>query len=174
MQFNVAQLLREPIGETRDYDVNDDIVLESERYRLIGNAELVRTDRGILVQAELTTVAHYECSRCLIPIEGEVRLQLEEEYLPATDLATGLPVKEAEELDTLLIDERNTLDLAEAVRQSWLLAEPMKPLCRVDCAGLCPVCGSNRNTDPCTCETTDPRWAALEPMRNALRDSQRR
>ncbi|MSQ61392.1 MAG: DUF177 domain-containing protein [Dehalococcoidia bacterium] len=171
MQFNVAQLLREPIGASRDYDIDDDIALEEERHRLTGRVELVRTDRGILVQAELTTPAQYECSRCLAPVTGEVRLRLDEEYLPTSAPLTGLPVNEADEPEALLIDEGHTLDLAEAVRQAWLLAEPMKPLCHADCAGLCAVCGNNRNTDPCTCETIDPRWAALEPLRNALRDS---
>lgn len=171
MQFNVAQLLREPIGATRDYAIDADIVLEDERHRLMGRAELVRTDGGILVRAELTTPARYECSRCLASVAGGVRLRLEEEYLPAVAPLNGSPVNKADEPEALLIDERHTLDLAEAARQAWLLAEPMQPLCRADCAGLCPVCGNNRNTDPCRCETIDPRWAALEPLRNALRDS---
>ena len=44
---------------------------------------------------------------------------------------------------------------------------PMKPLCRVDCAGLCPRCGVNLNSGPCGCagEQIDPRWKALEALR---------
>ena len=44
------------------------------------------------------------------------------------------------------------------------LALPMKPLCREDCRGLCPVCGGNRNVTACACEThvPDPRWTALK------------
>jgi uncharacterized protein len=43
----------------------------------------------------------------------------------------------------------------------------MKPLCRADCRGLCPVCGGNKNVTECRCETrgTDPRLAPLEALR---------
>jgi uncharacterized protein len=43
----------------------------------------------------------------------------------------------------------------------------MKPLCRDDCAGLCPQCGTNRNTGTCTCaaELEDPRLAPLRGLR---------
>ena len=46
------------------------------------------------------------------------------------------------------------------------LALPVKPLCHSDCKGLCPVCGCNRNTDSCTCESDqgDPRLAALRGL----------
>jgi uncharacterized protein len=45
-----------------------------------------------------------------------------------------------------------------------LAAEP--PLCRAECAGLCPVCGVDRNDEACSCETEirDQRWAALDQL----------
>ncbi len=60
-----------------------------------------------------------------------------------------------------------TLDLAEQVRESFLLLLPRKPLCREDCAGLCPVCGVNRNEEGCGCSRAegDPR---LEVLREFL------
>ena len=61
------------------------------------------------------------------------------------------------------------IDLGEMIREQLYLAVPMKPLCRADCAGLCPISGINRNRERCTCEATwvDPR---LEPLRK-LRQS---
>ncbi len=43
-------------------------------------------------------------------------------------------------------------------------------LCRSDCAGLCPGCGKNLNEEPHTHDeaTTDPRWSALERLREKL------
>ncbi|NMA14219.1 MAG: DUF177 domain-containing protein [Clostridia bacterium] len=40
----------------------------------------------------------------------------------------------------------------------------MKTLCREDCKGLCPICGSNLNIKQCRCEreSIDPRLAALK------------
>ena len=59
----------------------------------------------------------------------------------------------------------DAVDLSEIVREQFYLALPMKPLCREDCKGLCPVCGKNRNREACTCQSewVDPR---LEPLKN--------
>lgn len=55
------------------------------------------------------------------------------------------------------------LNLDELVRQQLLLALPEKRLCRTDCAGLCPHCGTNRNQMPCGCvqSTVDSPFAIL-------------
>jgi uncharacterized protein len=55
-------------------------------------------------------------------------------------------------------------------RAAVLLELPLAALCRVDCAGFCPVCGANRNEDPCSCEpvVTDDRWSALDALREQL------
>ena len=59
-----------------------------------------------------------------------------------------------------------TLDLGELMREQFILALPMKPLCRADCAGLCPVCGMNRNRETCGCQSEwiDPRMEALRRL----------
>ena len=53
------------------------------------------------------------------------------------------------------------------VREEVLLGVPDAPLCRPDCAGLCPTCGADRNVGPCDCDTAvrDERWAALDQLR---------
>jgi uncharacterized protein len=43
------------------------------------------------------------------------------------------------------------LELGEMLREQVILAEPMQPLCRVACRGLCPVCGQDLNERPCAC-----------------------
>jgi uncharacterized protein len=61
------------------------------------------------------------------------------------------------------------IDLTEVVREQLYLALPMKPLCREDCKGLCPVCGVNRNRETCTCQEVwvDPRMAALKKWKTS-------
>jgi uncharacterized protein len=48
----------------------------------------------------------------------------------------------------------------------------MAILCRDDCAGICPSCGTDLNSGSCDCvdDTTDPRWAALGELAQRLRD----
>ncbi len=55
-------------------------------------------------------------------------------------------------------------------RELLALELPMAPLCRDDCAGLCPACGADRNTVDCGHDTTptDPRWGALTELREQL------
>ncbi|MBI3635882.1 MAG: DUF177 domain-containing protein, partial [Candidatus Rokubacteria bacterium] len=62
--------------------------------------------------------------------------------------------------------DHDELDVSRLVETETSLALPMKPLCRPDCRGLCPLCGGNRNVVSCTCETRppDPRLAALRDL----------
>jgi uncharacterized protein len=64
--------------------------------------------------------------------------------------------------------EEDVINLAELVREQCYLALPMKPLCREDCRGLCPVCGVNRNRETCACVTNwvDPRFDALRRLKD--------
>jgi len=80
-----------------------------------------------------------------------LEVTLEDEYFPITDVGTMTPQPVAVEDECFTINRYNTLDLTEAVRQRALLVIPMKPLCRQDCAGLCPDCGHNLNRGPCAC-----------------------
>ena len=42
-------------------------------------------------------------------------------------------------------------DISRAAFEALLSELPMRFVCREDCKGLCPVCGRNRNTNPCDC-----------------------
>jgi uncharacterized protein len=62
------------------------------------------------------------------------------------------------------------IDLARMVRENLLLDAPLAPLCRPDCAGLCPTCGIDLNTATCNCDSNvaDPRWDALSQLKANL------
>ncbi|GAI19598.1 unnamed protein product, partial [marine sediment metagenome] len=88
------------------------------------------------------------------------------EYFPTTDVVSGAWLPLPEEASYFTIDERYVLDLAEAIRQYMMLAIPMKPLCREDCAGLCSRCGHNLNQGPCNClpQEIDSRWSEVSKI----------
>jgi uncharacterized protein len=89
------------------------------------------------------------------------------------DPLTGEPV-EGIEPDTFMVDDRQHLDLSEAVRQYEMAALPIQPVCREDCAGLCPTCGKDLNQGPCGCsrETDDSRWGTLAGLAEQLRQEE--
>ncbi len=165
MQINVSQLLQEPIGSTRDYEVDadDEILGDGNTYNVRGTCRLMKTQRSILVKCSLDTVVDLTCVRCLGRFRHPLKIRFEEEYLPTVDIHSGSNLPPPDDPASFTIDERHNIDLTEAVRQYALLAVPMKALCDDDCAGLCQRCGKNLNQGKCDCppEDIDPRWARL-------------
>jgi uncharacterized protein len=175
VQFNVSTLLQEPVGSTRLATVEDEPVqVAAAEYAssVTGAVRLMRTQRGVLVHADLVTHPTLECARCLEPFEAELRLLIDEEYVPLRDPVSGEAVQA--EPDEFRIDGRNHLDLSEAVRQYEQAALPLQPICRDDCAGLCPVCGQNLNERRCEHEQPESggAWAGLAALAERLRSEE--
>jgi uncharacterized protein len=153
MQVNVAQLLKGTIGSVRDYEVEGviDITGGGNSSPVRGKVTLTRTDRSLLVKGIVDSKVELTCSRCLNLFHCPLTLNIEEEFFPTADIVSGASLPPSDDPDHFTIDERHVLDLTEALRQCALLAIPMKPLCREDCAGLCPNCGQNLNLGSCSC-----------------------
>jgi len=175
IEFNVAQLLKSPVGTSREYDV-DETLPTIEEYETTepvrGHVKLTRTNRGILVDARLRTAVRLQCSRCLEELVTPLAFRIHEEFLPTVDVATGLPLQIPEGGDAFTIDEHHILDLGEAIRQYGLLELPLQPLCRAECAGLCPTCGKNLNYGRCECppERAGGRTGTLGQLLGQLQD----
>ena len=167
MQWNVAQLLQSAVGSERVYAIDE----AEDRYeelagKIKGAMRLMRTDRGILVRAELDTRVRAECSRCLAPFTEPVSFAIDEVFYPSIDIVHGGKLDHPEDDGAFTIDRRHILDLGEPTRQYALLSLPMKPLCAQACSGLCSTCGGNLNVETCGCPqgSADPRWASLEAL----------
>jgi uncharacterized protein len=105
------------------------------------------------------------CARCLEPVPVDFGVEMEEVFVPTIDMATGKSITPEEEDQALWIDEHHILDLTEVLRQNVLLELPMHVLCREDCRGLCPECGTNLNEATCDCRPdVDPRWSSLTDL----------
>lgn len=176
MQFNVSGLLKGPIGDIREYDLEERVAaLEhlTEGADLVapiaGHVRLMRTRSGILVTGTLHTRVAMVCSRCLEPAYYDLDIRVEEEFFPTVEVYTGAAIHWQEYTDdeALLITPQHILDITEVVRQDLIISLPMQPLCSPECQGLCPRCGANLNEGPhmCEVEEIDPRWAALAQLR---------
>jgi len=166
MRINVSQQLKASIGSIRNYEVSEIVNIAGGKSMVQGEVKLMRTDRSILAKSTLHTEVEVTCSRCLGLFSCPLTVKIEEEYFPITDVVSGASSPLPEEPGCFTIDEYHILDLTEAIRQYALLAMPMKPLCRGDCAGLCPNCGHNLNQGPCDClpQEADPRWSELNKL----------
>ena len=174
--WNVAGLLGEGPGAARDYAFDNVTIDLGEDLRLArpirGRVHLRRTNRGLLVDADVSTELAMECARCLKEIAVPVTAEFEQEARPSVDLQSGQPIA-ADPADTeddvIRLTEHHELDLERPVREAIQLAEPIAPLCRDDCPGLCPVCGEPLETGmhDHPDEDVDPRLEALRGFRPA-------
>ena len=158
LKINAVELLRnpgadlpveatvpaEPLGvahERLDGDIGVALVLES-------------MNDGIVVNGQVRAPWSAPCRRCLTDLTGIAAVDVDELYqIELTDEA-AYPI------------ENGQLDLTAMVRELALIELDAEQSCTDDCAGLCPVCGIDRNSESCDCDTTvtDHRWAALDGL----------
>jgi uncharacterized protein len=129
-----------------------DIRKEKQQFDLVGH---VRTELEL------------PCSRCLEPFRWPVDAAFDLRFVPRSENAgEGERAIEEDDVSTAFY-ENDTIDLGQLMREQFYLSLPMKPLCRDDCRGLCPLCGTNLNRATCDCrrDWEDPRFAALKALK---------
>jgi uncharacterized protein len=126
------------------------------------------------VTGTVTTTLELQCGRCLegfpLPVDGPFELR----YVPQSQDATAEAEREITEDDlTTAFYADGMLDLIDLMREQFLLALPMKPLCALSCRGLCSHCGANLNRAECGCQPVweDPRLAPLKDLLNREKES---
>ncbi|MDX2075490.1 MAG: DUF177 domain-containing protein [bacterium] len=158
LKINVGFLLNAPSSTINDstldfpdVQISDEITLNYIR----GDLRMSRTKEGILVQSQVETAFNDECFRCLDPIEHTSHFELEELYAFNTPTETEFR-----------IDEDGVLDFGALLRAETLIEKSHRALCKPDCKGLCPECGTNWNHATCTCadDAIDPRFAILKTL----------
>ena len=122
---------------------------------------------GVLVRGTVGATARSTCARCLAatPRRWEVDVL---ELHRAVSTSEDEHDDGGEDLDYELVDGDTQLELDGMVRDALVVGQPVRVLCRPDCAGLCPTCGADRNADPCDHgdeRAVDPRWEALRGLR---------
>jgi uncharacterized protein len=160
LRLNVGLLINRSVGYSRDFDVDVPFIhLEPDLdlYDLSGSVHATRTSRGILLQADMRAYIVTECVRCLT----EFNLPLHAEF---TELY-AFSRNSVDESD-LVLPEEAKIDLAPILREYMILEIPIKPVCGVECRGLCPICGepfthNHHDHEP---ESIDPRLAVLKTL----------
>lgn len=135
----------------------DDVALHLERDGL-----------DVLVRGEIGAVVPQVCGRCLEAFPVRVRAPVDLRLVPGPATADNVELG-ADDLDVDFYAGEE-LDVGSLIETETTLALPMKPLCRADCRGLCPVCGGNRNVVQCACEQRPP-GPRLAVLKNLARPS---
>lgn len=84
----------------------------------------------LILEALLCCPIEFICARCLNPFSFNVSKNLKLTYS---------------------LKDRNFIDITEDIRHEVLLEYPISSVCRVDCKGLCKLCGQNLNEGDCEC-----------------------
>ncbi len=140
----------------------------SDDFRVVAPVELAlqahKDVKKIRLTGRVRTTLECACGRCLDPFAIPVDAAVDALFLPAAVNQGAAEQEIAEEDLGVSFYHGDTIDLGEVMREQFYLALPMKPLCREDCRGLCPVCGVNRNREQCECksEWVDPRLQVLK------------
>ncbi len=166
VRMDLRKVINHP-GYSTSVQFETDVKLwegSNEWVHVLGEAVGTNMDgRYVLVIGKAVGKVPLECSRCLVAFEQVLEAPFEAQCAISTFhlLAEGLPVDEGEEVTAIF--DANSADLWELVRQALVVNLPMQPLCRPECKGLCPSCGTNLNETRCDCRPPeDLRWAGLD------------
>jgi uncharacterized protein len=166
--FNLRQVKLRSGEQYRD---EQEVELESfvfggQRYlpvpeRVAAEFTISRASTGTVFELRFPVRLHGPCQRCLEDAVVETRIAGREYQAASADAS--------EELRTPYVQD-DRLDLSAWARDALVLELPTQILHDPDCAGLCPICGKDLNVEPHEHEQehADPRWAALEQLRERL------
>ncbi len=167
LPVDVGGLDRGPVDVSRTI-ASDDPLFDDLDFELTGpvrvSGRLLSASLGRFYwQGSIATDVDATCRRCLSStprqIDAQVHLVFTEDQ--DTDDPSEYVVPEGADV----------LDLSEAIREELILVLEAYVLCREDCKGLCPSCGTDLNTNSCDCRPpSDPRWAALEKSKSKVNE----
>lgn len=173
-------------GEMREYELDIEAPFRVG-VPLIGvpEGDIVEVDvrcesvtEGILVTADIYTVAQGECIRCLDPVELVIDRKIQElyRYVATDDKGKKSRKKEEENLidleeEEVLYVEGEQVNLELPILDAIILTLPVNPLCDEDCLGLCPDCGEKWESLPedHAHDVVDARWAGLIEIQKDLK-----
>ena len=145
-------------------------IRQSEPVAVNGSAELESSVGDIRVRGHIKTTLETECVKCLEKAAIHVDSDFDLVYLPEGVEPEGGD-KEINDKDAEVgFYQGNGLELQNVIEEFLILAVPMRPVCKEDCCGLCPVCGTNLNETECNCQPDelDPRWSALDGLKATI------
>lgn len=143
LRINVGFLINQPIGTSRDFHFDLPVVQVSQDFELNdfnGTAHISRTPQGLVVEAGFFANYYQECVRCLEEYSQPLQARFVELF--------AFRYRRNAEAE-LYVPEDGHINLAPLTRDYLLLELPLKPICRINCKGLCSYCGVNLNQTVC-------------------------
>ncbi|KLO23904.1 MULTISPECIES: YceD family protein [unclassified Marinitoga] len=128
------------------------------------NFNIEKNSEGFLLKGSAMTKVKLQCSRCLKEFEQQIKGEIEAFYISKSMESLYIKSERLETLDNIIFFSEEKIDITDRIIESILMEIPEKPLCKVDCKGLCSVCGVDLNENPDHKhdeEYIDPRFEKL-------------
>jgi uncharacterized protein len=143
LTINVGFLMPQAVGSFRDMQFDADHARFSPDLDVAGLHGTLRVNRareGLLLDGNFSAQLDMQCVRCLTTFGQNLNAHFEELYA-----FKNHPISQS----GLIVPDSGKIDLAPLVEEYLKLEIPIKPLCKPDCQGLCPICGADLNVAAC-------------------------
>ena len=131
-QVSAEGLYIEEEIKSGELDLETDLI--KFRHSLKLAARITRITNALTVDLNISAIIFADCSRCLSEFEWVFDKDVQRSYL--------------------LNSSDVFIDLKPIIREEIILDYPIKPLCNLNCKGLCVKCGKNKNQGGCNCALT--------------------
>ena len=160
LRLNVGFIIHQTVGYSREFQIDlleVQIAPDLDLKNLVGSVHITRTAKGLLMRGKLNSLINIQSVRCLTEVLQALEIDFTELLAFSIDSAAD---------SGMLVPESGIIELDQLVREEMLLAIPISPLCKLECQGLCPVCGEDRNINSChhELEPIDPRLSVLKTL----------
>ena len=165
MKFYIAKIAKqngasldvkvsEKIQSLQDYD--DGYVFPGEV-----KVEGVLTNIGEYINMNVvaSTTWETECARCLLPVTGDVEITVDENFRQVRSAD-----EEQQEVDEYTFDG-DWLIPDRAIAGAIISSLSFVQVCKENCKGLCPDCGTDLNKNQCSCKENKIN-PAMEKLKN--------
>ncbi len=132
--------------------------------------KIFRVREVVEVEGGIETTMRFVCGACLAEFDASMASSFAVTFvreLPQVFDESGEEVQLSADEMGMIPFQGDEIDLREAVAEQVVISQPIRPLCREACKGLCPQCGADRNESDCGCvrPVMNSKFAALKDFR---------
>ncbi len=152
MKLDLTEILN-TTGSVLEFKDNFSVSFPKEEVELDGpisvDISFINAGEFVIAHGEIKTNILFECGRCLKKFSSAFDVSVDDKYVKKIDRHVHFKEVELDEDDFAYpIEEDNTIDLDEAIRQNLIASLPISSVCDESCKGFVTEELSKKRIDP--------------------------